>query len=374
MGKPPEVQLPDKSQYDTCQDYADAVLNTLNIMESNIYASLKQLTAKRINLYTKLINAIEAKIPAFDYKISEVASQYLVLPEVKSRQMSYPKLYYGGILRTYRYCKLVNGETVCNVYALPIVPELTYEASRWQDMVNAIKDGLPDFHIRGYMYMRLPIDEGGYICDAKWCYDFAKLLYMKYTISPSSIEVLCPDSDSITCDLGTVLGNDTGIGAYKFTQSTSHQHIEIWYSPDVKFGLMIMRMVAQLELQTKIPDTAELPDTVNVSSLIALPVYCYEKQQEEPLVCVWTPYSQSVYKHNIFFSNVVLDYAMGILYASLPNARLAPFVFVVGTNAYSYEDILMKITDYENIKPVARVVEGLYRREFIQRIYPREQG
>ena len=362
MGKPAEINMPPRTNYNTCREYANAVLNTMSQMEQEIYKAIRQLTQKRIEIYTKLIESIKAKIPTFSYKLSEVASQYLILPEVTAKSIQYPKMYYAGNLRPYKYCRKQDGNVVCSEYDLIPVPELTFDLAKWQDMFNAMKSGIPDFNIRGYMFMRRTLDEGGDVCDAKWCYSFAELLDYRYTVSPSAVTVPCPDNPDILCDLAVVLGNDTGIGVYRLSQSISYWQGEMWYATNKEFAINLISAVAIGTLEYKSPSEAELPEDVRMSVVIAIPEYCCRTGSGLPSDCYWTPFSSTSYLHNVFFGNTVLEHAMGIVIGSIPNAKLVPFVFIVGTNAYDYASIVSVLERYMNVKPVRNVLEGYYKK------------
>ena len=358
------LKVPRAKDYTDCNTFANDLIKTISQARSLILGQLDRLMTLRKAKYDEAINTLINALPTVEFKPVWIANQYIILPYVGVSKPEMPKINYSG--NTLRYCYKVienNVERTKCIDGIP-VPQWTYNPRDIE--LGALY--LSDLHIRGYIFREFSTDEGGDICNTRACYEFAteriySTRYEKLT-GAEYLMIVCPDTEYPTCSASIIYGNETGIAIYHLAFTEGVITEEIWKSKTGRFALQILTGTSKIYKKYVEPSDAKFPDEFMVNFLMFVPGKLIQTNNR-PYV---QPWSVEEYRNDVYYANMVLPFGTFIVATQTPNMRLLPIGFIEGMNAHDTYSIINNLRALVNVKPLAQVLEGWYRRTYYMSI------
>ena len=312
-----------------------------------------ELPPLRTKLYQKLMDSIKEVMPSIEWKIINVAGQYMILPFTSVDIPNYPQIKYNGTLRHLK--PPISAIEIDVIMPDPLQLNL--------DALMKIKDIDSEVVTSTLLYRVVPPDEGGDVCNTKACYLFPSILKESEDVEITDPRVEC--TGDWGCQATVLYVGRNGYAIYRMSRWINKRRKMLYISETKRFGARVYAGNAYFELMYKSPSDLVCKESFMAMTTLILPLYCNPDTE----ACVYPPceYSDTCpdgYRNDVEFMGVVMPIDTCVVITKLGNTQIIPFAVLYGGKYPTEEDIVRVYAEagvrflpaeiYTLIKPVTR--------------------
>ena len=314
---------------------------------------VKDFPKLRLELYRKMFNSIQRAVANIEWKVINVAGQYMILPFIDVGISNYPFLRYTGAVQHLE-------PPISGTEADVILPDpLEFDI----DKIRAVKDISTQMVVSTLLYREVPVNEGGDVCNTRACYLFASIKKDSWYDSSEDPRIIC--TSEYGCKPTVLFAGNKGIAIYELDKWINGKQMIEYISESKRFGALVYSGRAKFVAAYKEPSDLQCKESFISNATFILPLYC----DPETETCSYPrcEYSESCtdgYLNDVEFMGVKLPIDTYVAIVKLADAQLIPFAVAMGgvyqdidniKNVYIESGVrFIPAEIYSTIKPVIR--------------------
>jgi len=296
-----------------------------------LMGKIKEFPKLRLELYNKMLMQLQQITAAIEWKIIEVAGQYMLLPFTSVEIKEKPGVAFKG--STFHLVPPYSAYEKDVIMPDP----LRFDVEK----IKGIKDLDTEMIIGTFLYREVPVGEGGDVCNTRACYLFATVKHDSWYDETEDPRIAC--TNEWGCRPTVLFAGGKGIAIFELDKWIGGKQHLYYVSESWRFGAWVWSGRGKFRLLYRSSTSVPAPDEFMSMATFILPIYCNPDTQScDYPRCLYSESCPDGYKEDVEFMGIKLPIDTYVAIVKFANAQLIPFAVAMG-GVYPDEESVVNV-------------------------------